>query len=161
MWSFVSGFCFPGTQSTEATSFRAQSKRRAGEAWRDWEGQRPTYMASYSSPRAPFLCPALLLWAHKSWHGCLCHCIRMMSPGQGHCQIQSRLGQQVLGKQSFKLTESSWIPCAVYPCMAQWSLVIGAVLAQTFTEKANQTGPAMAFGKAERPLMCTASELHG
>lgn len=45
--------------------------------------------------------------------------------------------------------------------MAQWRLVIGAALGQTFTEKANQTGLAMAFGKAERPLMCAASELHG
>lgn len=67
----------------------------------------------------------------------------------------------MLGKQSFKLTESSWMPCAVYPCMAQWSLVIGAVLGQTFTGKANQPGPAAAFGKAERLLLCAASELHG
>lgn len=78
-----------------------------------------------------------------------------------HCQIQGRLGQQVLGKQSFELTESSWMPCAVYPYMAQRRLVIGAALRQTFTGKANQTGLGMAFGKAERPLMCAASELHG
>lgn len=53
------------------------------------------------------------------------------------------------------------MPCAVYPCMAQWSLIIGAALGQTSTGNANQTGQAVAFGKAEAPLMCTANELHG
>lgn len=83
-------------------------------------------------------------------------CLRL-----GHCRGQGWLGQQVLGKQSFMLTESSWMPCAVYPCMAQRSLIIGAALSQTFTGKANQTGLAMAFRKAERLLMCAANELHG
>lgn len=78
----------------------------------------------------------------------------MSSLGLGPRQIQGRLGQQVLGKQSFKPAESSWMPCTVYPCMAQQSLVIGTALAQTFPGKVNQTGLAAAFGKAERPLVC-------
>lgn len=79
----------------------------------------------------------------------------------GHCQIQGRLGQQVLGMQFFKLTESSWMLGAVYPCMAHHSLIIRTALSQTFTVKAKQTCLALAFGKAERLLMCAASELHG
>lgn len=97
----------------------------------------------------------------QAWHGHLHQSSERWVWGQAHCQIQGRLGQQVLGKQSFELAESSWMPCAVYPYMTQWSPVIGAALGQTFTGKANQTGPAMAFGKTERPLMCVASELHG
>ena len=85
-WPFVSGFCFSWAQNNEGTK-ESLGERKAGEALRDWEGQRQTYLASYCSPRSPLLCLAVKV------QPCCCGLTR---PGTGicarHLNVESRPG---------------------------------------------------------------------